>query len=179
MDAIEMLEGEHRDIEELLSRYSATEPGAERREIVRILGRNLTKHAALEEEMLYPLMARLAPNADLRIERRLDTHAGIRRTLVALTEPPAVNQAVTDRLMDDLQRQVREHAQSDETDLLPRLRNVIDQQACDELGEVLVAARKIAPEQVQIRSPIDGPSLALTIPIATFCDRLSDRLSGA
>ncbi|MFY9917944.1 MAG: hemerythrin domain-containing protein [Mycobacterium sp.] len=56
MDAIEMLEGEHRDVEELFSRYNATEHGAERREIVSNLARNLTKHAALKEDMLYPLM---------------------------------------------------------------------------------------------------------------------------
>jgi len=171
MDAIEMLSGDHREVEGLFERYGATESVPERQAIVGVLSRDLTKHAALEEEMLYPLMTRLAPYVDLDMERRLSLHADIKRTLVVLSGLSGIDQA-TDRLIGTLREQVGAHAQTDEESLLPRLRNLMDQQARDELGEVLLAAREIAPEQVRIRTPIDRPNLALTIPIATFCDRL-------
>lgn len=176
MDAIEMLSGEHRDVEELFDRYGATESAAERHAIVGMLGRDLSKHAALEEEMLYPLMTRLAPELDLGIERRLHIHTGIKRTLINLSATMMTGDpAFAGRLVATLHEQVRVHAQLDESGLLPRLRDLIDQRECDELGTLLVEAKKIAPEEVRIKSPTDRPSLALTIPIATFCDRLQDR----
>ena len=174
MDAIEMLSGEHRDVDKLFDRYGTCDSAAERHTLVEMLGRDLSQHAALEEEMLYPLMTRLAPDVDLGIQRRMHIHVGIKRTLIDLSRASADEKAAH-RVMGALQEQVREHAQTDESELLPRLRDLIDQQACDELGAVLVAAKKIAPEQVRIRSPLDRPTLALTIPIATFCDRLRDR----
>jgi hypothetical protein len=55
MDAIELLCHDHRMVEQLFRDYRAAATDGQRRGVVEIIVRELSKHAALEELMFYPL----------------------------------------------------------------------------------------------------------------------------
>ncbi len=55
MDAIELLKHDHRMVEQLFRDYQAAASDEQRRGVVEIVIRELSKHAALEELMVYPL----------------------------------------------------------------------------------------------------------------------------
>jgi hemerythrin superfamily protein len=55
MDALELLCHDHRMVEQLFRDYQTARSDTQRREVMEIAVRELSKHAALEELMVYPL----------------------------------------------------------------------------------------------------------------------------
>ncbi|WP_175407205.1 hemerythrin domain-containing protein [Streptomyces sp. TRM64462] len=175
MDALELLTHDHRMVEQLFRDYHAAASVDQRRAVVEVMVRELSKHAALEELMVYPLAKRVLPDGSEDIDDRLGAHTAVKKTLLELDRlPPGDERA--DRLMDELRHEVEQHVQDDEDDLLPRLRDAVPQQDLDELGRLLDKAKQTAPTRPHPHAPDEPPALALAAPLAAAYDRLRDRL---
>lgn len=177
MDAIDILEHDHRMVEQLFRDYQAAASGEQRRGVVEIIIRELSKHAALEELMVYPLAKKVLPDGEQEIDEHLAEHLSVKKILAALDELSAGDQK-TDGLMAELQREIEHHVQEEEGEMLPKLRDAVDQQALDELGQALDKAKQTAPTRPHPQAPDEPPGLALAGPVATIYDRLRDRLQG-
>ncbi len=177
MDAIDILKHDHRMVEQLFRDYQAAASGEQRRGVVEIIIRELSKHAALEELMVYPLAKKVLPDGEQEIDEHLAEHLSVKKTLAALDELSAGDEGM-DRLMADLQREIEQHVQEEEGEMLPKLREAVDQQALDELGQALDKAKQTAPTRPHPHAPDEPPGLALAGPVATIYDRLRDRLQG-
>ncbi|MFH9352135.1 hemerythrin domain-containing protein [Kitasatospora sp. NPDC017646] len=103
MDAIELLEHDHRMVEQLFRDYPAAASDTQRRGVVEVLIRELSEHAALEELMVYPLARKVLPDGDRLIDRHLAEHGGVKRSLLALDRLGRDDHDDTDRLRDRLQ----------------------------------------------------------------------------
>ncbi len=177
MDAIELLCHDHRMVEQLFRDYQAGGSQTQQRGYVEIIIRELSKHAALEELMFYPLAKKVLPDGEKEIDEHLAEHLSVKKTLAALDELSAGDER-TDELMEELQREVEHHVQDEEGDLMPKLRGAVDEQALKELGQALNTAKQTAPTRPHPHAPDQPPGLALAGPVAAIYDRLRDRLQG-
>jgi hemerythrin-like domain-containing protein len=177
MDAIEVLEHDHRIVEQLFVDYGAAKSDVQRRGVVEILVRELSKHAALEELTVYPLARRLLPAQAGDVDHHLDEHMAVKRTLAALDKlsPGAEEEK---NLVAELRREIDEHIAEEEGRFLPALREALDQEALDELGHQLRRAKKLAPTRPHPGLPDRPPAEAILGAVGAVYDRLRDRLQG-
>jgi hemerythrin superfamily protein len=177
MDAVELLMHDHRMVEQLFRDYDAAASPAQRRAVVEVLIRELSKHAALEELMVYPLARKLLPDGQQEIDDHLAEHMTVKKLLLQLDKLGA-GDSQTDSLMDQLHAGVADHIEEEEGHLLPRLRELVDAQALAELGEALDKGKHTAPTRPHPLAPTEPPALTLAAPVAAIYDRLRDRIQG-
>ncbi len=177
MDAIELLKHDHRMVEQLFRDYDAAASEQQRRGVVDILIRELSKHAALEELMFYPLAKKVLPNGDQEVSEELSQHMTVKKQLAELDDLE-VGDAREAELVGHLVASVGEHVQDEEGEFMPKVREHLDEQALEELGQQLDKAKAVAPTRPHPAAPDEPPGLTLVGPVAAIYDRLRDRLQG-
>ncbi len=175
MDVITVLGHDHRLVEQLFRDYHAAATEPQRRSVVEIMVRELSKHAALEELSVYPLARRTLDGGAAYVHERLATHLEIKKTLHEL-DRLGEGDARADGLMKRLRGQVREHVRQDEDVLLPALRRALDEDTLSELGERFDRRRHTAPTRPHPKVPDAPPLLAAAAPLAAAYDRVRDRV---
>lgn len=175
MDVIELLSHDHRMVEQLFRDYHAAASERQRRSVVEIMVRELSKHAALEELSLYPVARRTLPEGPDYVTGRLATHMAIKKTLRELDTLDEGDER-TGELMERLRAQVAEHVHQDEDELFPALRDVLDGDTLSGLGERLDEGKRRAPTRPHPNAPDSPPLLTAAAPFAAAYDRLRDRV---
>ena len=104
MDAIEQLCYDHRVVEQLFRDYEAAASDMQRRGVVDILIRELSKHAVVVEMIIYPLAKDVLPEGHSGVEERLNTDMNVKFILDALDKLSADDREATDELMAKLQQ---------------------------------------------------------------------------
>jgi hemerythrin superfamily protein len=138
VDAIEVLEADHREVEELFTRAEGT-VGAARAEVVRKICAALTLHTEAEEQVLYPAM-REAGLDDL-VDEAEEEHATVKDLVAALVGMDEASAAV-DSVLGDLKANVEHHVHGEESEAFPRFCEAVDQTTLDELGGQLEQTKK-------------------------------------
>lgn len=177
MDAVQIIEADHRQVERSFEQFErAVLAGDERGQgrLARKIVRDLSVHAALEEQVLYPALAR-AGVAAARLDALEDHHA----VKVSLSEIEAMTPrqerfAAKVRLVA---RTVRRHVQEEEATLLPQLRKALDREALQRLGAELEALRRSAPTRPHPAAPDTPPANLFANAVASLVDRLRDALA--
>lgn len=177
MDAVELLMHDHRRVEQLFRDYRSAASETQQRGVIEILVRELSKHAALEELMVYPLAKQVLPDGQRRVAEHLAEHLAVKQTLLALDRLPAGDDRAR-TLMADLQREVEHHVREEEGELLPKLREAVAAPDLRKLGEALRKAKHTAPTRPHPKAPDEPPALAVAAPVAAVYDRFRDRLQG-
>ena len=118
MDILEHLAEEHRHVEKLIGELETSTSTGERVRILADLGESLAKHMDVEEERLYPIVARRLGSE--RAEAATAEHDAARDDLARLVdrEDDAGFADAVVRFKADMSRHVRE----EENDIFPRLR---------------------------------------------------------
>ncbi|MEU6369296.1 hemerythrin domain-containing protein [Streptomyces sp. NPDC046931] len=177
MDAIELLKHDHRMVEQLFRDYHTAASGRQRRAVVETLVREVSRHAAVEELMVYPLAKRTLPGGVQEVEEHLAEHMAVKKTLLAL-DKLSVDDPREGELVQRLREEIEDHVQEEEGELMPRLRDAVSQKDLDRLGELLAQAKQTAPTRPHPHAPDEPPALSLAGPVAAAYDRLRDRLQG-
>ena len=177
MDAVELLEHDHRMVEQLFRDYQSAASPTQKRGVVEIMIREVSRHAALEELMVYPLGKKVLPNGAQEIEQSLAEHMTVKRLLHELDGMKDADER-SDELMTRLQRALTEHIQEEEREFFPALRDGTDEQAMRELGTKLDKAKHAAPTRPHPAAPTEPPALTLAAPLTAIYDRMRDRLQG-
>ena len=175
MDALEVLVHDHRMVEQLFRNYHAVASDRQRRAVVELIVRELSKHAALEEMLVYPLARKSLPDGDREIDEHLAEHMAVKKTLRALDKLSEGDERTGD-LVEQLRREVDEHIREEEGEFMPRLRAAVSQQQLDDLGRLLSRAKQGAPTRPHPHAPDQPPALTLAGPLAAAFDRFRDRL---
>ena len=175
MDAVDLLTHDHRMVEQLFRDYSAAASDEQRRGVVELLVRELSKHAALEELLVYPVARTVLPGGPEEVDHHLTEHMAVKRTLLAMDRLSTGDEQERE-LVAELRREIEEHVREEESQFFPQLRESVTQQDLDELGEVLDKAKDTAPTRPHPHAPDQPPGLALAGPVAALYDRVRDRL---
>jgi hypothetical protein len=181
MDAVELLNHDHRAMEGLLREYGTAASDSERRRAAKVVVREIFKHTVLEKLIVYPLAKDVVPEEKRAIDGCLKACTHINFSLVVvdrLLSDGSYPWEATDKLMTDIRQQVQEHIREDQKVLLPRLAENLDQSVLEEFGILLEQAKHFAPTRPHLNMPDEPPALALAAPVAAAFDRMRDRLRG-
>lgn len=180
MDAITLLENDHRTVESLFRRYESLQSGGteeERERLVHDMIRELSVHAAIEEQVLYPEAERALPEGEALAREALDEHAEAKEVLAELDDI-APSDAGFDAKVRNLIADVRHHVEEEETEMFPKLRAALSSDELDDMGRKLERAKSMAPTRPHPHAPSTPPGNLVAGPMAAVVDRVRDAAAG-
>ena len=148
--AIEMLEAQHRQVEELFDQFDEMADEDEAGEQVYLLARTiclrLTHHAVIEEELFYPA-ARTADTIDLMAQAAVE-HLSAKR-LIADIEAMSAGDEMLKATVRVLEDQIEHHVEEEEGSLFPQVAQDLTSEELDQLGEHMLERLTALQEGVQ------------------------------
>lgn len=153
MNAIDLLEAQHRQVEKIFSQIEKAKSAAAKTTLFEKLADNLAVHAAIEEHQFYPAV-KAKRTEDVLLES-LEEHLGIKRVLADLLETEADDDTF-DAKIKVLQEQVEHHVEEEETDLFPKARKVLDAEMLEALGQNMSEEQARLEDEGEPRSAIPG-----------------------
>jgi hemerythrin superfamily protein len=162
MDAIEMLEEQHRDVEDLFDELEGAE-AADRQDLFDELADQLTVHALGEERYFYPAVR--ARRTEEILLQSLEEHVIIKRLLAELLALDPSNPAF-DAKLAVLKTEVEHHVDEEEEELFPKVRDVLDKKELVAIAEEMVVMQEELLDAGEPRQRVRGqtaeaPSLGL------------------
>ena len=119
-DVLELLEEDHRKVEEMFDEFDELEGDDKRRgQLAKQICRELTVHAQIEEEIFYP-RAREATKDDELIDEALVEHESVKH-LIEEIEDIEPGEDLFDTRIRVLEEMVKRHIQEEEEELFPEL----------------------------------------------------------
>jgi hemerythrin-like domain-containing protein len=161
-DAIAELKRDHRAVEQLFKRFERAGDGAVRtkRALVDSVIEELSRHAAIEELVMYPAIRREVNGAEADVLEALEEHHSVKVTLQELEHLDASHERF-DAKMTVLIEHVRHHVKEEEQELFPEVRDALGRSRLLELGAELRDARPRLPTRPHPGSPDEPPANAL------------------
>ncbi len=131
MNAIELLESQHRDVEDTFAEIEASDESDSKMHAFEKLADSLAIHAAIEEHQFYPAV-KAKGLSDLVLES-LEEHLGVKRVIADImkTDPDDETFSAKVKVLKEL---VLTHVDEEESELFPQVQSMFDGDQLDELG---------------------------------------------
>jgi hemerythrin-like domain-containing protein len=137
-DPVVLLKKDHREVEAMLKTLAASSPGSRRKSTLKKLNAALRLHMKIEEQDVYPLVAKLLGKEDAQeanIEHGL-AREGLDK-LQDLVDQPGFGAAVA-----MLTAGIKHHVNEEEREMLPDLKKKLGRPDLLALGDEVAAAKK-------------------------------------
>ncbi|MFL5887844.1 MAG: hemerythrin domain-containing protein [Solirubrobacteraceae bacterium] len=176
-DVIEVLEHDHREVEEMFAeleslRGAATEETKSRRKAVtEQVTIELVRHSVAEEVLVYPQVEDKVSAEEAEHARK--EHAEAEETLHRLEKLDADDPAFDDELAT-LIAEIRHHIADEEGQMFAQMRQVIATDDLRKLGARVEAFKKVAPTRPHPNVPNDPLPRMAAGPAASLFDRMRD-----
>ena len=179
MDAITLLKDDHKTVEQLFKRFEKTgdRAYAERRQLVDRMIEELAAHAAIEEQLFYPVARAAVPETEDIALESLEEHHIVKWVLSELDAMSPEDERFKAKVTVLIEN-VRHHVKEEESDFFPMVRDELGRSALGDLGEAMAAAKKAAPTHAHPRSPDTPPGNLVMGSAAAVADRIGDTVSG-
>jgi hemerythrin superfamily protein len=108
MDAVELIEQDHRRIERMLDRFLETESEMTQEDLCQEIQTGLTIHAEIEERVLYPAVRHFARK---QVNEAVKKDAEVRKILMDVLDADLNEQTLEERftqLMEDVRNHIKE-----------------------------------------------------------------------
>jgi hemerythrin-like domain-containing protein len=178
-DAITMLKDDHKAVEQLFKRFEKAGDRAhvEKRDVIQRVIEALSVHAAIEEQLFYPVVRATVPGAEDITLESLEEHHIVKWVLSEL-ESMSPEDERFDAKVTVLIENVRHHVKEEEQDLFPKVRSELGRNVLGKLGQSMAEAKKVAPTHPHPGSP-DTPLGNLVVGTTqAVTDRIGDTVSG-
>jgi hemerythrin superfamily protein len=179
MDAVTLLKDDHQVVEGLFGRYESLGRGtdAEKKDIVQTIIRELSIHAAIEEQVLYPGVRDALSDGDSLADEALEEHKEAKEVLSDLDRMDPSDQSF-DAKVRNLIADVRHHVDEEEKEMFPKLQSALSPAKLEEMGQSMQRAKDAAPTRPHPRAPDTPPGNLVAGPAAAVVDRVRDGLTG-
>ena len=139
--ALELLMADHRKVEDLFEQFEQEKESDEgtRREIAQKICAELTIHAQVEEELLYPWLKENLEDDDMEMVEEAYVEHATAKDLIAQIEGAADIDEQFNAKVKVLGEYIKHHVQEEENEIFPEIRD--QQEELDEIGQE-IAARK-------------------------------------
>ena len=180
-DVIEVLEHDHREVEEMFSELetlrgaSADDAVSRRKALADQVTIELVRHSVAEEVLVYPQVEDKVSAEEA--EHAREEHAEAEETLHRLEKLDADSPAFDDELAT-LMAEIRHHIQDEEGQMFAHMRQVIDADELRKLGARVEAFKKVAPTRPHPNVPNEPLPRMAAGPAASLFDRMRDLASG-
>jgi len=175
-DVIELLEHDHREVEQMFTEYEQATDPQERRTIADKIIIELVRHSEAEEQAVYPMIRSHIENGDSIVEHEIDEHSQAERLMKELDGMDPANPEFG-VLMQQLMTAIREHVAEEENVVFPQFRQTVSAEELDKLGKTVQALKKVVPTHPHPMAPDHPPFNALLAPGVALVYRVHDLLS--
>jgi hemerythrin superfamily protein len=131
MNAIRMLEQQHRAAERLFEELEGCEPGSHKQRVFDQLADALAVHTTIEERHFYPAVRDV--DTDETLLESTEEHLAMKRVLADLLDLDDADPTF-DAKLKVLKDEVAHHVDEEERGLFPTVAKLFDEQTMDDLG---------------------------------------------
>jgi hemerythrin superfamily protein len=180
-DVIEILERDHREVEQMFSELetlrgaSTDEAQARRKDLTDRVTIELVRHSVAEEVLVYPQVEDKVSAEEAEHARK--EHAEAEETLHRLEKLDADDPAFDDELAT-LMGEIRHHIEDEEGQMFAHMRQAIDADELRKLGGRVEAFKKVAPTRPHPNVPNEPLPRMAAGPAASLFDRMRDLATG-
>jgi len=176
MDVIDLLTNDHAEVNALFGRYKrASKPGT-KQELANEVVHELSVHAAVEEQFVYPLMRAKLQDGGKKADHAIEEHQEVKR-LLADIEKLDPDKSDFDKTMEKVTESVRHHVAEEEGELFPDLRSNTSPDMREKLGTVVEKAKGLVPTHPHPLVPGTATAQLVTGPWASIVDHVRDLVS--
>ena len=176
-DVVDILTADHREMTELLAQAAHTPDAQQRRDLVETVIAEVMRHAVAEEMYVYPTMEKHLPNGKEEVEHDKQEHDEIVQVMKKLEDADAADPQFM-ALVQELDKQLRHHADDEESDQFPSLRKHLTQDQLIAMGNKVQNAKQLAPTRPHPSAPHSELFHKSVGPGVGMVDRLRDKLTG-
>ncbi|HEY3725078.1 MAG TPA: hemerythrin domain-containing protein [Acidimicrobiia bacterium] len=133
MDIVELVERDHREVEELFAKFASTGDA----ELVDAICDALDRHRLAELRVLYPVVDAELPNGRQMAGESEDEHAEVARLIDRIRDERGTDCRAA--LVGELEVLVEEHVDAEETEVLPQVRVMLESPRRADLGRAFAA----------------------------------------
>ncbi|GAB2583014.1 hypothetical protein GCM10027168_14630 [Streptomyces capparidis] len=138
-DAIELITSDHREVERLFEQMQSRKD--DRATLAEEVAHMLIAHSRAEEEQVYPVIAREAPDEEDQVQHGEEEHQQAERLARTLKDTDPGSEEF-DRVLEQLVEAVTHHVETEENEVLPALREAVDDKRLNELGDAFWRKRQ-------------------------------------
>ena len=162
MDAIALLKQDHKTVRALFRRFERTAPNATQtqHDVATQIIEALSRHAAIEEQLFYPVVRETFPDDQEYVLEALEEHHAAKSLLTEIDRLPPTHERFRAKVMV-LIESVERHIEEEESTVFPELRRAMGRKQLAELGSALGAAKTTAPTKPHPHLPDEPPLLPL------------------
>jgi hemerythrin superfamily protein len=176
MNAVSLLKADHRAILDVLEKLDELEGKSRERvkkALVEKLVRDVSMHAAIEEEVFYPAVKSGISGTEPQVMKCLEEHSVIKWELAAISAMNMSDERFAAKLAV-LKDALLHHIEEEEEDLFPKVRDAFGIAKLNLMGRALERARKTAPTRPHPRAPDQPPANIVANLGASVIDRARD-----
>lgn len=159
LDALALLEMQHREVERVFDRIHDSEDEDEIRQALFEVADLLSAHAMLEERLFYPAV-RSADTEEL-VTESLHDHDDVKRVLVELLDVEP-SRADFSGMLEELEGLIEGHVEEEEHELFPRVQRMMSAEQLRDLGQELTAllaqVQQAGPPHLQLIQQLEQQS---------------------
>jgi hemerythrin superfamily protein len=176
-DILELLLEDHEEFRQLFAELERTEP-EHREDLFRYTVARLAGHEAAEEAVVHGTVRDEIPGGEQIAQARLDEEASAERLLKDVADLDPTSDAFVEAL-GRLRDEVLTHAEHEEREEFPRLRDHLDAERRAELGATFRTLRDAGPTRPHPLTPQTPEVRAAAGPIVGLLDRARDAARSA
>lgn len=172
-DVIDLIQADHQEFRTLFDSID-TIPPDQREDLFRTLVAELARHEAAEEALVHRALRDDVPDGESVAEQVLEEESGAERLLADMEKMDPTSSDFLDafiRLRDD----VIGHADHEEREEHPRLREQLDEQQLRDMADKWERLKDMGPTRPHPRTPQSPEVRGAVGPIAGVFDRARDR----
>jgi len=139
MGAIDMLEAQHREVEDLFAAFEEASAG-KKRDIFLQIADKLAVHAAIEEKHFYP-GAKAKETEDLLAEAA-EEHLSVKRLIADCLALEEDENDTLEAKVKVLQEQVEHHVEEEEDELFPKVEKLLDDATLEAMEQEMTATQE-------------------------------------
>ncbi len=180
MDAITLLVKDHQTVETLFAKFEQTGPRAvkARKTLADRIVHELSVHAVIEEQVLYPAIRESLPEVEDDVLEALEEHH-VAKWVLSEIDGMSPDHERFQAKVTVLIENVRHHVEEEEEELFPKVRKALSTEQLEQIGEALAEARKIAPTRPHPKAPDTPPGNIAAGAGAALLDKARDAARGA
>jgi len=142
MNALDLLKQDHEKVKELFKQFEANDDQAANQGIVDSIKTELQAHAHVEESIFYPTLEDQNDEELIGlVDESLEEHQEVKDLLKDIENAMGDGQQLRTKIME-LRQKVEHHASEEETEMFPRVRNVLQNEDLERMGEEIESEKQ-------------------------------------
>ena len=156
MQLVKLIRQDHRAVRSLFRKFEQASRRAEKQKLGQQIIEELSVHASLEEQLVYPLLRERQARLEDSVLNALEEHHAVKLVLAELDAMTADAERY-DAKIHVVQESVEMHIEEEETSLLPRLEKLLDRDEDRRLAQMMREMKLTVPNHPHPSAPDTPP----------------------